>query len=758
VDDPRLVRAVQEYLDAMEAGQRPQRQEFLHRYRDIAAPLAECLEALEFVHAVSPSLDGPAAGPSSPHPAPLAAADLAVPLGDFRILREIGRGGMGIVYEAEQLSLGRRIALKVLPFALTLDSRQLQRFKNEARAAAQLHHSNIVPIYSVGCERGVHFYAMQYIEGQTLAEVIAELRQLATPTAGPRATGDSQRTGPYVPSPSSTPPTASVTGTTGPRLAGTTDGSIRSPAFFRAAAQLGVQAAEALEHAHQIGVVHRDVKPANLLVDVRGHLFVTDFGLAQFKSDAALTMTGDLLGTLRYMSPEQALAKRGLVDHRTDVYSLGVTLYELLTLEPAFDGKDREELLRQIAFEEPRPPRRQNKAIPADLETILLKAMAKNPEERYTTAQEMADDLKRFLEQKPIHARRPTVLERAAKWSRRHRAVVASAVGVLLLAAVGFAVSTVLIAREQANTKAAYDRLAEEQKRTQAANEAKEQKSQQALRMLGVFAQVTDEELPDKPEVREVRRKLLLALREYCQDFIQQYPEDPSLAHWRVRLDELSSTTATDALAVLDPKRSSASSSSPSWLRSGGPLLLLEQPAVQEALAFSADQVAEVKLMGNMRRNVFRDLNLETWRNRVEELIALAAQEKAVVDRLNPEQTRRLKQIAWQESGASAFSDPELVEALQLTDTQVREIRRIQNGARGAMLRTGHRPGGLRPEDWKMAEELWRKARDQAMAVLTEEQQAAWDELVGEPFKGEIRLPYPSSYGLRPSPWPLKRP
>ena len=185
-----------------------------------------------------------------------------------------------------------------------------------------------------------------------------------------------------------------------------------------------MQAAEALEHAHELGVIHRDIKPANLLVDGRGNLWITDFGLAHCQSQAGLTMTGDLVGTLRYMSPEQALAKRVLVDQRTDIYSLGATLYELLTLEPVFDGRDRQELLRQIAFEEPRPLRRLNKAIPAELETIVLKAMEKNPADRYATAQELADDLERFLKDEPIRAKRPTLVQRARKWSRRHRPLV----------------------------------------------------------------------------------------------------------------------------------------------------------------------------------------------------------------------------------------------------------------------------------------------------------------------------------------------
>jgi hypothetical protein len=207
-------------------------------------------------------------------------------------------------------------------------------------------------------------------------------------------------------------------------------------------ARLGIQAAEALEHAHQLGVVHRDVKPGNLLVDERGSLWVADFGLAQFQNDARLTQTGDLVGTLRYMSPEQALAKRVVVDHRTDVYSLGATLYELLTLRPVFPGGDRQELLRQIAFEEPQPPRKVKRAIPAELETIVLKALEKNPADRYATAEELGADLRRFLEDRPILARRPGLAERARKWSRRHPTVVSSlAVGVLVAVALCVAFS-----------------------------------------------------------------------------------------------------------------------------------------------------------------------------------------------------------------------------------------------------------------------------------------------------------------------------
>ncbi len=286
-------------------------------------------------------------------------------LGDFRILREIGRGGMGVVYEAEQISLARRVALKVLPLAAVLDPRQLQRFQNEARAAASLRHPHIVQVYAVGCERAVHFYAMEFIEGQTLADVIAARRRDSSalwPSLG-------LRLWPSLSHPASSSGTES-------QVAIDTVTSPAAAEIFRTVAHLGVQAAEALEHAHQMGVVHRDIKPSNLLIDPAANLWITDFGLAQTQAPGNLTMTGDILGTLRYMSPEQAQGQRQVLDHRSDIYSLGVTLYELLTLEPPFAANDRHVLIHQILDGLPRPPRELRRDIPRDLETIVLKAMA----------------------------------------------------------------------------------------------------------------------------------------------------------------------------------------------------------------------------------------------------------------------------------------------------------------------------------------------------------------------------------------------
>jgi serine/threonine protein kinase len=311
------------------------------------------------------------------------------------------------------------VALKVLPFAAAIDPRQLQRFQVEAKAAAFLHHTHIVSVHAVGCERGVHYYAMQFIDGRTLTDVIGELRraegldprgpgaralaafdpETGLPIGPARARTEAGADAPTVAlDPAGSGPNVTLAIEPGPSVAeatgSPTGSSVRNRAYIRTVAQLGMQAAEALEHAHQQGVLHRDIKPANLMIDGRGHLWITDFGLARFQGEANLTMTGDLLGTLRYMSPEQALARRVVIDHRTDVYSLGVTLYELLTLRPAFGGHDRAEILRRIAQEEPRSLRRLNPAVPADLETIVRKAMDKDPEARYTTAGELAEDLK----------------------------------------------------------------------------------------------------------------------------------------------------------------------------------------------------------------------------------------------------------------------------------------------------------------------------------------------------------------------------
>jgi serine/threonine protein kinase len=429
--------AANEFLERLGRGERPDAEEYAGRHPALAAVLRQVLPALE-------AWRTPASDPASAARLSDPAARLTGCLGDYRILRELGRGGMGVVYEAEQVSLGRRVALKVLPFAAALDAKQLQRFKNEALAAANLHHPHIVPVYFVGCERGVHYYAMQFIDGQSLEEVLLEMRRADRDDRVHSAAAEPEsgrETGPAADATPVRPITPLVS-----------ERSARSPAFFRTAARLAAQAALALDHAHQEGVIHRDVKPGNLLLDATGHLWVADFGLARCRTEPGLTGTGDVVGTLRYMSPEQALGKQGLIDHRSDIYALGATLYEALTLRPPYPGRDREELLHQIAGTDPRAPRQVNRLIPVALETVVQKAMAREPHDRYATAGELAEDLQRFADDRPVLAARPGPGEWVARWAWRHRRAMASGAAVLLLALTGLIAATVLIwqARQQA--------------------------------------------------------------------------------------------------------------------------------------------------------------------------------------------------------------------------------------------------------------------------------------------------------------------
>jgi serine/threonine protein kinase/WD40 repeat protein len=390
-------------------------------------------------------------------PAPAAnnrAAPAAV-LGDFRIVREIGRGGMGIVYEAQQLSLGgRRVALKVLPFAGMFDPRHLLRFQNEARAAACLHHPHIVPVYAVGCDRGVHYYAMQFIDGQTLASAIEGLQSQEEFTRLDQGAGPEPDEPVRIIMDAATPVVAALS----------TARACRPREFIRSVIRFGRQAAGALDHAHQQGIIHRDIKPANLLLDGEGNVWVTDFGLAHIREEGGVTRTGEVIGTLRYMSPEQTHG-RGMVDQRTDIYSLGVTLYELLTLRHAFHGDDRQALLRRITTEDPPRARRVNPAIPAEVETILAKAMAKAPEERYRTASELADDLQRWLDDKPIRARPPGAIQRARKWARRHLPLVIGVSAALILLAGTVAAGALLYAGQKAQLANDKSQWGEQQER-----------------------------------------------------------------------------------------------------------------------------------------------------------------------------------------------------------------------------------------------------------------------------------------------------
>ena len=377
-------------------------------------------------------------------PAMASASQFPKRLGDFEILHELGRGGMGVVYEARQVSLNRRVALKVLSSGLGLTSKAIMRFRREAEAAAKLHHTNIVPIYATGEEHGIHFYAMELVDGPSLDQVIRHIRENgdAKPTTEEgESTADhdsakqlpewvdetialhGKRDGPSTPSVTSTP--SSLSGST----------SATGTKYFDTIATMMADVADALGHAHEQGVIHRDIKPSNLLLGRDGRLSINDFGLARILEQPGMTMSGEFVGTPRYMSPEQITAGRAPLDHRTDIYSLGATLYELLTLEPPFPGKSRDEVIAQILHKEPRMPRRLNRHIPPDLETICLKALDRDPDRRYQLAGGMADDLRAYVNRFAISAKRTGRFGRAWKCIRRHPAVSASVLLVVLVSA-----------------------------------------------------------------------------------------------------------------------------------------------------------------------------------------------------------------------------------------------------------------------------------------------------------------------------------
>jgi tetratricopeptide (TPR) repeat protein len=372
-------------------------------------------------------------------------------LGDFEIVRELGRGGMGIVYEARQISLNRKVALKVLSSGLGMTTKAVIRFRREAETAAKLHHTNIVPVHATGEEDGTHFYAMELVDGPSLNFVIRNMRDQSRSV---QSETHAQQTPPRVSdstvaiTPKPVTPDASLEDTGGAlpdwvaqtmnmeagtdsSASGTSAGESSSTisaghTFFDNIAGMMADVADALGYAHSQDVVHRDMKPSNLLLSPDGRVSINDFGLARMLEQPGMTTTGEFMGSPLYMSPEQITAGRAPLDHRTDIYSLGATLYELLTLQPPFLGERRDQIIGQIMHKEPRSPRSVNKKIPVDLETICLKAMEKDPDRRYQTGEDMAEDLRRFVNRFAISAKRAGLVGRATKLIRRHRALSAT--------------------------------------------------------------------------------------------------------------------------------------------------------------------------------------------------------------------------------------------------------------------------------------------------------------------------------------------
>ena len=417
----RVCEILDDCFEALEAGEPVDRELLLEEHPDLADILPEYLRGLRF-------LQDAAAGF---HPAP--DADEATPkqIGDFRILREIGRGGMGIVYEAEQLSLGRIVALKVLPFASLLSSRQIARFRTEAQAAAKIEHPGIVPVFAIGNDRGLHYFAMQRIHGAPLDDVIHRL-----------ADGDSS-SGNQVASPDRTCMAHE-------QLANLHREDIDG--YCQRVAAIGADAARALQAAHDESIVHRDIKPSNLLLDQRGKIWVADFGLARCKDSQDLTGAHDVLGTLKYMSPEQANGSEW-VDHRTDIYSLGVTLYELLTLHPAVAGDTPGAVADALQRRTPFRLRAWDPRIPRQWERVIRRAISKEPGERYSTAEAFATDLDSIAAGRPLSRERWTA--RMGRWTRRRHRGIAAALAVSTAVAVLLGVFSALLLSQRSRVNQA---------------------------------------------------------------------------------------------------------------------------------------------------------------------------------------------------------------------------------------------------------------------------------------------------------------
>mgnify|MGYP000471754866 CR=1 FL=1 len=327
-------------------------------------------------------------------------------IGGFRVERLLAEGGRGTVYLATQLSMDRVVALKILPPDMAADPALVEQFLNEARLQAKLDHPNVVAAYEAGEDDGYYYLAMKYVTGENLAERLRRRGRLPE----------------------------------------------------REALRYALSVARALEYAWtQHRILHHDVKPANILVDTAGEAYLLDMGISGRFRERSQVGSEWIEGTPEYMSPERIRGQRE-PDPRSDMYSLGVTLYELLALEPAFPEEGSQALARRIDQEEPRRLGRLCPGIPADLETVVQKAMAKQRDDRYPTAQEFADDLRRVLEGKPTLARPLTVFDRLGKWAHRHRRMVAVAAAVCLLFAAGSTAGTWLVAREKTNADWNYAR------------------------------------------------------------------------------------------------------------------------------------------------------------------------------------------------------------------------------------------------------------------------------------------------------------
>lgn len=375
--------AATEFLERLRAGEHPAVEEFAALHPEHADEIREVLPLVASMEMWKASREIPGVG--QPIPASIGLERL----GEYRLLREIGRGGMGVVYEAVLESSGRRLAFKLLPWRLPESSPWRQRFLNEARTTARLRHPHIVPVYEFGDQQKWCYYVMQLVEGLSLDRIIRLLKR----PGGAVSNDDIQSA--FTTSDHTERKTAKAAAS--PAVTNEKPGRFLRSDSWQQFAAIGIQATDALRYAHSRGTLHLDVKPANLLLDRNGDVWLTDFGVASQRNDLLGGSAGHLAGTLPYAAPEQI---DGLADERSDLYSLGMTLYELCTLRPPFEGSTRMQLAELVQSTVPPRPRELNRKIPAELEQIIVKATAKAPERRYQSADELLQALWQFVQRK----------------------------------------------------------------------------------------------------------------------------------------------------------------------------------------------------------------------------------------------------------------------------------------------------------------------------------------------------------------------
>ena len=430
----------EEFIAQFRAGERPEIDDFVRRHPELAKDVRATFPSLLFMEglAIDQNIDTTLPARNAPG----AWDRMPARLGDYRIVCEVGRGGMGVVYEAEQVSLGRSVALKLLPPTVPRDCTRKQRFVREARAAARLHHTNIVPIFGVGAEDGLNYFVMQLIRGVSLDQALSSMTlesERTTHSTRPQAVEDTARIGCDL-TDVSLPAGDSIQTQRGSRL---NPGQV---GYWKQVARIGAQVADALAYAHKQGIVHRDIKPSNLIIDHQGTTWVTDFGLASSEMDESVTGTGEVIGTLRYMAPE---VFEGPADQRSDVYSLGLTLYELLAFRPAFPERNHPKLITHVIGHEPPPLSKLNPDVPVDLRTIVQRAIHPTPERRFQSAEELAADLRRFINDEPILARRVRLPERLLRLCRRNPGTTWSIAGSCLAVLTTLAVAVAFINGEK---------------------------------------------------------------------------------------------------------------------------------------------------------------------------------------------------------------------------------------------------------------------------------------------------------------------